>query len=237
MAELFDTHSSDDDNEPEFKFIDINGFHLRQMGKHHSLWGELVWITGQLTSKHILAKDPGFEVEGKTVVEFGSGVGLCVCSAAISGAKNVVGTDYDEPQIIENLIFNTQQYNNVKIVGHTWGKDVQPVLDANNGEQFDVALLSDLIFNHSCHKNLLRSLSKLLKPNGRAIVSYSHHVPRRVNLDLNFFTLAQKKFGFKLHEILKEKHAPMFPQDEGDLELRTTCHLVELTFSDNQVAN
>ncbi|EAX89914.1 membrane protein, putative [Trichomonas vaginalis G3] len=230
MAELFETNSSDSDSEPEYKYIDVNGFHLRQMGKHHSLWGELVWITGRIASKHILAKDNEFNVEGKTVVEFGSGVGLCAVSAAVSGAKNVVATDYNERVILETLEYNTKNYPNIKVVGHSWGNDVTPVLEANNGEKFDIAILCDLVFNHSGHKPLLKSLKACLKPDGKALVAHSHHVPHLAQNDLNFFQLAEEKFGFKVEIIGIEKHPPMFPNDTGDIELRTHCYLKLMTF-------
>ena len=183
-------------------------------------------------AKIIKHKEFGVDVTGKDVIEFGSGAGLCSISASISGAKHVVATDYPDKNLIENLQYNCSKYPNIDVVGHQWGKDITPVLSANNNEKFDVAILADLIFNHTCHTQLLESLTKLLKKNDEsyALVTYSHHRTHLIKEDLNFFRLARRKFGLNVQEIGTMKHQPMFKDDFGPIEVRSTAHFVKMTF-------
>lgn len=232
LADLFDEGPQEPEPEPEYPVIEWEGIQLRLLNVHHSLWGDKLWEAGKIMAKIIKDKQFGVDVTGKNIVEFGSGAGLCSISASISGAKHVVATDYPDTNLIENLQYNCSKYPNIDVVGHQWGKDVTPILKANNNEKFDVAILADLIFNHTCHKQLLQSLTSLLKKDdgSYALVTYSHHRTHLVKEDLNFFKLARRKFGLNVEEVGTMKHPPMFKDDLGPLEVRTTAHFVKMTF-------
>lgn len=232
LADLFDEGPQDTGPEPQYPIVEFEGIQLRLLNVHHSLWGDKLWEAGKIMSKIIIKKQYGVDVTGKDVIEFGSGAGLCSISAAISGAKHVVATDYPDQNLIDNLRFNCSKYSNIDVVGHQWGKDIQPVLEANKNEKFDVAILADLIFNHACHKQLLESLTQLLKKNddSYALVTYSHHRTHLIKEDLNFFRLARRKFGLKVEELGTMKHQPMFKDDLGPVEIRSTAHFVKMTF-------
>lgn len=228
LEELFFQESSSD-SEPEENFADALGFHIRLAQKHHSLWGELIWYAGRIVGSAIQTKKAGIDVTGKSVVEFGSGSGLCTLCCATSGAKKVVCTDYPDEILLDNLKYNTQNYKNVSVIGHKWGTDVKELIDANEGEKFDIALMCDLAFNHVCHRQLLQSFSNCIKDTGYGLIAYSSHRPHLKDKDDNLITMAREEFGFKTEEIFTEKHPPMFENDPGDIEIRTTCHVYKLT--------
>ena len=216
--------------EVEFPVLEVNGIILRLMNKHHSLWGELIWPCSKIISNYFLSKDSKFNIENKTIIEFGSGSGLCSISAAKSGAKKVICTDYPDDSIINNLKFNTKDYNNIEVIGHRWGDNVEILIEKNFNDKFDIAILCDLVFNHSEHKKLLKSLKSILKSNGFAIVAFSHHRVHLINKDLEFIELAQKKFNFKILNYFIEKHPPMFKDDPGDINIRSTSHIYILSY-------
>lgn len=232
LTDLFDEGPQDTGPEPEYPIIEWEGIQLRLLNVHHSLWGDKLWEAGKIMAKIIKDKQFGVDVTGKNIVEFGSGAGLCSITAAISGAKHVVATDYPDKNLIDNLQYNCSKYPNIDVVGHQWGKDITPVLKANNDEKFDVAILADLIFNHTCHTQLLQSLTNLLKKSddSYALVTYSHHRTHLIKEDLNFFRLARRKFGLNVQELGTMKHQPMFKDDFGPIEVRSTAHFVKMTF-------
>lgn len=232
MQELFDEGPEEEVPEPEYPIIEWEGITIRMLNVHHSLWGDKLWEAGKIMSKIIKDHQFDVDVKDKTVVEFGSGAGLSSICCALSGAKKIVATDYPDANLVENLAFNCSKYPNITVVGHQWGKDVTPVLDANGGEKFDVAVLADLVFNHTCHTQLLQSLVGCLKKDGYALVTYTHHRTHLVKEDDRFFKLAVKKFGLKVEQLGTKTHPPMFADDFGPLEVRTTAYLCRLTFAD-----
>ena len=230
FAELFDEGPEEELPEPEYPIIEWEGIKIRLLNVHHSLWGDKLWEAGKIMSKIIKDGKFGVDVSGKTVVEFGSGAGLSSICCAIKGAARVVATDYPDQNLVDNLRYNCSQYSNIVVVGHQWGKDIDSVLAANNGNKFDIAILADLVFNHTCHKHLLQSLTACLKKEGYALVTYTHHRTHLMKEDLNFFELAKNEFGMNVEELGTEKHPPMFKDDFGPIEVRTTAHLCKLTF-------
>lgn len=232
MQELFDEGPEEEVPEPEFPIIEWEGLTIRLLNVHHSLWGDKLWEAGKIMSKIIKDHEFGVDVKDKTVVEFGSGAGLSSICCSISGAKKIVATDYPDANLVDNLAFNCSKYPNITVVGHQWGKDVTPVLAENGGEKFDVAVLADLVFNHTCHTQLLQSLVGCLKKDGYALVTYTHHRTHLCKEDDHFFKLAVKKFGMKVEQLGTKTHPPMFVDDFGPLEIRTTAYLCRLTFAE-----
>lgn len=69
-------------------------------------------------------------------------------------------TDYPDRELLENLEVNVKENvplslrDIVRVEGHVWGTDVEPLLnvvrrEGENDAKFDLVILSDLIFNHS----------------------------------------------------------------------------------------
>ncbi|BGP21680.1 nicotinamide N-methyltransferase [Rhodotorula toruloides] len=138
--------------------------------------------------------------------------------------------------------------------GFTWGSPPDSLLEVLGGpfgsRKFDLILLSDLVFNHSQHaallntclsclstaspQPLLRSQSTEAPPcdlSDRSTLSspavlcfFSHHRPWLVEADLAILDLAREK-GWKVTKVWEDPEAgPAFPEDGGDLAIRSTVH-------------
>ena len=109
--------------------------------------------------------------------------------------------------------------------GYLWGAAVEPVkkhLADTNG--FDVLILADLLFNHSEHAKLLKTVEATLKKASasKAYVFFTPYRPWLLQKDLAFFDLA-KEAGFTVEKTFeKVMDRVMFEQDPG---VRSTfCH-------------
>lgn len=215
--------------EPEYPVVTWEGITVRLLNKHHSLWGDKLAEAGKIASTIILHKKYDVDVTNKTVCELGAGAGLPSMCCSIQKAKNVVATDYPDDYLVDNLKFNVEKYENAHATGFLWGKDPSTILQLNNNEKFDILILSDVIFNHTVHRQLLQSVLDLMKEDGFAFVLYTHHRTHLVNEDLEFFKLAENEFNLSWKEVDTVKHPPMF-SGTGNMELRTTAHVGFLTF-------
>lgn len=172
----------------------------------------------------------------KRVVELGSGAGLPSLVAAKGGARFVVATDYPDDDLLENIRQNVksnltaEEQQRISVAGHIWGRQIDELLTtASQPQLFDLAILSDLIFNHSAHEDLLRSCDRLLTSGGCALVAFSHHRPHLADRDLKFFSLAaQAPFHFQVRYLCQVRMTPMFDEDPGDPVVRATVHLYML---------
>lgn len=222
----------EEEEEPEYPVVKWKDFEVRLLNKHHSLWGERLAECGKIAAGIILDKLFDIDVRGKTILELGAGSGLPSLVAAEKQAKLVVCTDYPDEPLIDNIRYNLRNYQNAKVIGYKWGDDVAPLLQLNEGKKFDILILSDIIFNTSQHKALLRSMKKLMDENSVALCLHTHHRTNKVKEDLQFFDLAENEFNFKLEKVAQIKHPVMFKNDtsntEEELELRTTAHIHKL---------
>lgn len=179
-------------------------------------------------------------------------------------------TDYPDNDLIGNIQFNADHIvpeltkdGTVIVQGYLWGSNTRPLLahlnpEANNNtdtitstpasaapkELFDTIILSDLLFNHSQHRSMLKTCKETLKPGtGRAFVFFTHHRPWLADADNKFFEIAAAPvidppegdessdderdpggFGFKVEKVVEEKMTPMFLEDPGSEEVRGTVH-------------
>lgn len=196
-----------------------------------------------MTTNYILAH-PSLTRDKRTL-ELGAGGALPSLAAAIGGASLVAATDYADASLMDNIAFNVTANlgdgpiaQRVQAIGHTWGADVTPLLEARSeGEQssdgrYDLVILSDLAFNHSQHDALMRTLDATLSlaPTSRedkdgpcALVFLTHHRPRLAEADMAFFpNLAKRGFGYD--RVVEEYTGPMFQDDPGDERVRGTVH-------------
>lgn len=229
-------------SEPEPTFIDFHRnskfiqspdepatINLRLVGKS-PLWGHLLWNAGKLTTDY-LDEHRDVLVRGKTVLELGAAAALPSIVAALSADKVVV-TDYPDPELIENIRYNIINgglpkdiVQKVSVLGYIWGNDVSEILEpiqdgSESKKKFDLMILSDLIFNHSEHTKLIRSMDEALAPDGKALVVFSPHRPKLYNKDLAFFDLAKELANFEVVEKFEKDYMPMFEEDEETKELR-----------------
>ncbi|KAF8936153.1 hypothetical protein EDD21DRAFT_376736 [Dissophora ornata] len=235
---------------------------LRLVGSH-PLWGHHLWNAAKVFANW-MDNHPEHSL-GKTVLELGAGAALPSFVAAVNGATKVVVTDYPDNDLISNIQYNAEQVlpklteDGVVIVqGYLWGSNTRPLLAHLNPPQpstdnssnstpkqlFDTIILSDLLFNHTQHRSMLKSCKETLKPGtGRVFVFFTHHRPWLADADNKFFEIAAAPvieppegdessdderdlggFGFKVEKVLEEKMTPMFLEDPGSEEVRATVH-------------
>jgi nicotinamide N-methyltransferase len=217
---------------------------LRLVG-HNPLWGHHLWNAGRIISTYLESNVS--TIKSKTVLELGAGAGLPSLVCAILGAKRVVVTDYPDPDLIENLQFNIEHFQDackaedrinisesIVAKGFLWGGDPSPLLDhiRSCGDKsieescggYDILILADLLFNHSEHTKLVSSIQQTLShsPSAKALVFFTPYRPWLLEKDLAFFDLVREA-GFEVEKVLEEKmDKVMFEEDRGDEEIRRT---------------
>lgn len=201
---------------------------LRLVG-NSPLWGHLLWNAGIYTAKH-LDKHPELVLD-KNVLELGAAGALPSVVSGLIGAKQVVSTDYPDPDLIYNINSNIAGLNNVTVEGYIWGNEYSNILnhlDSAN-KKFQLIILSDLVFNHTEHDKLLKTTKDLLDRNGKALVVFSPHRPKLLEKDLAFFTKAEEEYNFKAELIELANWKPMFEEDPGSPEVRGRVYAYYLT--------
>lgn len=143
----------------------------------------------------------------------------------------VVVTDYPDPDLIENLRFNIVHCgipNTASIAtrGFLWGNSTDEVKRClgSQDEAFDVLILADILFNHSEHPKLIKTLQETLakKSTSVALVFFTPYRPWLLDKDLHFFELAREQ-GFVVTKVVEQKmEEVMFEDDPGDEALRKT---------------
>lgn len=115
--------------------------------------------------------------------------------------------------------------------GYIWGAPTThltthlPIADGE-GDGFDILLLADLLFNHSEHAKLLKTIQLTLKrtPSSRAFVFFTPYRPWLLEKDLAFFDLAREA-GFMVEKTFeKVMDKVMFEEDPG-VSLIFHCYL------------
>ncbi|KAL2119733.1 hypothetical protein VTJ04DRAFT_6694 [Mycothermus thermophilus] len=209
---------------------------------HSPLEAHHLWNGGRVVAD-LFYSQPSL-VAGKTVFELGAGAGLPSLVAASLGAKKVVVTDYPDPELVEVMWKNVkgcvglipgvsedevdETRLNIAAEGYVWGADPGRVLqhldDEDKAKGFDLLILADLLFRHSEHGNMLKSVRSTLKKSkdSRAYVVFTSYRPWLQHKDLAFFDLAREQ-GFVVEKVLEKKtERPLFEEDPGDEEVRKT---------------
>lgn len=103
---------------------------------------------------------------------------------------------------------------------------------------FDTLILADLLFNHSEHTKLIRSIQLTLRktPESVALVFFTPYRPWLLEKDLAFFDLA-KAAGFEVTKTYETVMPEvMFQEDRGDELLRRTVFGYEIRWrKENEV--
>lgn len=200
---------------------------VRLVGKS-PLWGHLLWNAGIVTTEYLDSHRK--LITGKTVLELGAGAALPSLVCALT-AKRTVITDYPDPDLIANIQNNVDRLkrqckennlpiSDIDISGYIWGNDTAELIELNGGK-YDLIILSDLIFNHTEHRKLIKSCKELVKPEGKIFVVFTPHRPKLYNEDMEFFRLAQDLAQLKSTKVVEERYQPMFEEDEETKELRS----------------
>ncbi|WWC71505.1 uncharacterized protein I206_105463 [Kwoniella pini CBS 10737] len=203
---------------------------LRLVGSH-PLWGHHLWNTARVFSTYLLRNPP--LIKGRKVLELGAGAGLPSIVCTLGGSKQVVITDYPDTNLVENMRFNVDVNvagdlrGNVDVVGHLWGHDVKHLMTRTENEGYDLLILSDLVFNHSQHDALIKTVNSTLshKPDACILVFFTSHRPHLVKEDNAFFPrLAESGDGWVYQKVVEEWAGAMFEEDPGDVKVRGTVH-------------
>ena len=169
----------------------------------HHLWNGELSIARDLDAGTL-------DVAGLDVLELGAGTGLAGILACLSGAKNVVLSDYPADAILAALRDNvdrlarSQGKSNCHVVGHAWGTSVDPLLAHAPRGAFDVILLADCLWMPEQHDALLRTIAACLAPQGKVICVAGFHSGRAKMAP--FFTRALGAAGFVAELLYEENH-------------------------------
>ena len=171
-------------------------------------------------------------------MELGAGAGLPSIIAAHCGAKRVVITDYPDSELIENIQYNINNYGPVAsgpdgenpipptatavAQGYLWGSDADSLfqhfsIDTHRPtprNRFNTLILADVLFNHSCHESLFRTIeATLARPPtvARALVFFSPYRPWLLDKDLAFFDMLKSDGRFEVRRIDAETSQDMQP--------------------------
>jgi nicotinamide N-methyltransferase len=208
----------------------------------HHLWNGAKFISDYFE------EDPS-RVRGRSVLELGAGAGLPSLVAGILGADKVVMTDFPDPDLVANMQKNVDECNEtVEPVGHiertidaagfVWGAEPEPLLarlaavgahqgqdqDSQERPRFDVLILADLLFRHSEHGALVKTIKETMRPSptSAAYVFFTSYRPWKQDLDLAFFDVARNA-GLEVEQVSERKlDKPLFEGDPGDLEVQKT---------------
>jgi EEF1A N-terminal glycine/lysine methyltransferase len=94
---------------------------------------------------------------------------------------------------------------------------------------FDLIIMSDLVFNHTQHTAMLNTCLSCLSEQGVGLVAFTHHRPHLQDRDLKFLaTAAEAPFSFTVQHLFDYKMVPMFAEDPGSVEVRSTVHVYTL---------
>lgn len=210
------------------------------------MWGHHLWNASRAFGTYL---DHHSEIyKDRRVLELGAGGGLPGIVTALNGATKVVLTDYPDDALTANLEYNVDENvrnedirKRVAVEGYVWGKNTKPLLEAIRTSQdiearYELIILSDLVFNHSQHDALLTTCEGVIAPSQpesknpapQVLVFFTHHRPHLAHKDMVFFEKAKER-GWRCEEILTERFSPMFPEDSGDEEVRSTVHGWRLT--------
>ncbi|KAI0477287.1 hypothetical protein GGR56DRAFT_665351 [Xylariaceae sp. FL0804] len=204
---------------------------------HSPLEAHHLWNGSRIISKFF--ETHVSEVRGRTVLELGAGAGLPSIVCAILGALRVVVTDFPDPDLVENMQKNILNCDLIAasdvdlkdspIVadGFVWGADparLRAHLEPVSKDKFDVLILADLLFRHSEHDKLVKTIEETLdrRAESKAFVFFTSYRPWLQHKDLAFFDIARAR-GFVVDKVLEEKmDKAMFENDPGDEDVRKT---------------
>lgn len=203
-----------------------------------------VWNGSRVMSDHFETHLD--QIEGRTVLEVGAGAGLASISAAVLGAKKVVMTDFPDADLVENMKKNvlgcefmpgmTSDYFSsdnkdrvIEVDGFVWGADpahlLQYLLPSHgDNDKFDVLILADLLFRHSEHGKLVKTVEETMsrKAGSTTYVVFTSYRPWLQERDLGFFDVA-REHGFVVDKFLEVKmEKALFEEDPGDEDVRKT---------------
>ena len=148
-------------------------------------------------------------------------------------------TDYPDADLIENIAWNIAENcssgldGRIIAKGYLWGADVGPLLDALHcdssrhgkgvgeeaeAEGYDVLILADVVFNHSCHEALVRTILQAMRKSEESVayVFFTPYRPWLFERDMEFFRMCEEGGLLKVEKCWEERvERVMFEGDRG----------------------
>jgi len=118
---------------------------------------------------------------------------------------------------------------NIVAEPYRWGNPLPEILShlPPPAEAFDLVILSDLLFNHSEHHKLLKTVLLTLKQTAKALVFFTPHRPWLLEEDLEFLKIAEEAGLLVEKTVERLLEYPMFEEDKGvSLPLRDGAMLM-----------
>ncbi|KAG7087235.1 hypothetical protein E1B28_013216 [Marasmius oreades] len=237
---------------------------IRLVGSH-PLWGNYLWNSAICLASYFEENESLCNDRSVLELGAGGGLPSIIASlngarnvvitdypdaALVNNMQHNVDHNISDEQVRQNIVVKVEiavmlaWMRADALQGYIWGTPVHSLLDAFPplAEGFDLIILSDLIFNHSQHDALLRTCERTLRPatpfldakDPCVLVFYTHHRPHLAHRDMVFFDKAREQ-GWKCDKIIEQKYPPMFPDDPGAEEVRSTVHGWRLSKSSTSV--
>jgi nicotinamide N-methyltransferase len=136
----------------------------------HYVWDSALMMA-ELISEHLTQ----WGVEGKRVLELGTGSCLTSITSVLCGAKEVVATDYPDSKLLANARANVVanvpkgSAGRVSVREHLWGC-VDDRLGRENEHAFDVVVAAGCLWLEEQHVNIARSMAHFLRKDPDAVV-------------------------------------------------------------------
>lgn len=168
-----------------------------QLGKpaQSTLGTHYVWDASLMMSELISEQLTDWGVEGKSVLELGTGTGLTSIISVLCGAKEVVASDYPNSRLLQNARRNIAvnvpkgSQGRTSVAQHLWGC-TNDNLAREYVHHFDVVVAAGCLFLEEQHVNIARSMAHFLKKDLDATVYIvSGFFLGRAKLE-NFFQIA-----------------------------------------------
>ncbi|KZZ96780.1 phytanoyl-CoA dioxygenase [Moelleriella libera RCEF 2490] len=95
---------------------------------------------------------------------------------------------------------------------------------SSNDDRFDVLVLADLLFRHSEHGALVKTIKETMRKSRDSVayVFFTSYRPWKQHLDMAFFDVARNA-GLQVEQVAERKlEKPLFDGDPGDLDVQKT---------------
>lgn len=125
----------------------------------------VVWPSARALCDHLLENGMVKRLPGASVLEVGCGLAIPAMLAARLGAK-VTATDF-HPEVEAFLRRNIErnQIKGLRYLKFDWTRSNE------TGEQYDIVLGSDILYERSHPANVARAVASMVRPGGTAIVA------------------------------------------------------------------
>ena len=158
--------------------------------------GGSVWEAASVLADHLELKH---NVEGKRILELGSGTGVLGLCLAVAGAASVTLTDrFDVISLLKRSAAENASLN-VNVQELNWGELCAEL----SGQQFDWIVASEVIYNGNLYEKLLASIREFCGPDSIVFMSYE-----RRSSEALWVQKMESTFGSVVLEehVVKDKH-------------------------------